>query len=247
MQRKDLGRTNDVTDLELSWEDPLRRYAELLASYSAARLTGSREAKELYDLHVKDSLHSVPLLPETGRIVDVGSGGGLPGLVWAICRPDLAVTLLDSSRKKCRALLEMAAALNLENVSVVWERCEEHALSARERYALASARAVAHVGVLAEYLSPLVPRGGCLLAFKGPRGAEELAEVESKEESKEESKGGNKRESKWQELGLSPPQLLPYGPRDRNYFFVLWEKTLPCPSCYPRRPGLALSKHWWKG
>lgn len=209
---------------------PLRRYSELLASYSAARLTGSREAKELYDLHVKDSLHSVSLLPEAGSVIDVGSGGGLPGIVWAICRPDLAVTLLDSSRKKCRALSDISAALNLQNVSVVWERCEEHALSARERYSLASARAVAHAGVLAEYLSPLAQRGGRLFAFKGPKGADELAEVGDK----------------WKELGLSRPRILPYGSGDRKYFFVIWEKNTPCPSAYPRKPGLALLKNWWK-
>ncbi|MDR1377251.1 MAG: 16S rRNA (guanine(527)-N(7))-methyltransferase RsmG [Synergistaceae bacterium] len=220
----------DIADLESLREAPLRRYAELLASYSAARLTGSREAEELYDLHVKDSLHSVFLLPEAGGVIDVGSGGGLPGIVWAICRPDLAVTLLDSSRKKCRALSDFAATLGLQNVSVVWGRCEEHAFSARERYALASARAVAHAGVLAEYLSPLVERGGHLLAFKGPKGADELAEAGDK----------------WDKLGLSRPRLLPYGPDGRKYFFVIWEKKAPCPSAYPRKPGLALSKSWWR-
>jgi 16S rRNA (guanine527-N7)-methyltransferase len=172
----------------------------------------------------------VPLLPEAGKVVDVGSGGGLPGMVWAICRPDLAVTLLDSSRKKCRALSEIAAALNLQNISVAWERCEEHALSVRESYSLAAARAVAHAGVLAEYLSPLVEKGGCLFAFKGPKGVEELAEV-----------GGA-----WNRLGLGPPRLHPYGPQDRNYFFVIWKKNAPCPSAYPRKPGLALLKNWWR-
>jgi 16S rRNA (guanine527-N7)-methyltransferase len=231
MKKEDvLDVTRGVKDLELSWEESLRRYAELLASYSAARLTGSRDAKELYDLHVKDSLHSVPLLPETGKVIDVGSGGGLPGMVWAICRPDLAVTLLDGSRKKCRALMDMAAALNLQNVSVVWERCEEHALSQRERYSLASARAVAHLGVLAEYLSPLVEKGGRLFAFKGPKGVEELAEVGVA----------------WNTLGLSSPRLLPYGSEDRNYFFVIWEKNAPCVSAYPRKPGAALLKNWWR-
>ncbi|MDR1978095.1 MAG: 16S rRNA (guanine(527)-N(7))-methyltransferase RsmG [Synergistaceae bacterium] len=222
---------SNVKDMESLWEGSLRRYSELLASYTAARLTGSRKAEELYDLHVRDSLYSAPLLPEMGEVIDVGSGGGLPGIVWAICRPDLGVTLLDSSRKKCRALLEIAAALDLKNVSVVWERCEEHALTARERYSLASARAVAHAGVLAEYLSPLVQRGGRLFAFKGPKGVDELAEVEN---------------AQWGKLGLTPPQFLPYGPEDRSYFFALWSKKAPCPSAYPRKPGLALSKNWWR-
>jgi 16S rRNA (guanine527-N7)-methyltransferase len=222
----------EIIKLESLWGEKLRRYAELLASYAAARLTGSRDVEELYNLHVRDSLYSVPLLPKAGKVIDVGSGGGLPGMVWALCRPDLSVTLLDSARKKCRALSEMAKELKLENVSVIWGRCEEHALVARETYALVEARALAHTGVLAEYLSPLAAPGGRLLAFKGPKGLEELEEL---------TEAGNK----WDELALSSPDLIPYGPQDRSYFFVIWKKKAPCPLTYPRKPGLALSKSWW--
>ena len=216
-------------ELEQKWEGFLRRYAALLASYDAARLTGSHDAGELYDLHVMDSLHSVDLLPGTGKVIDVGSGGGLPGMVWAICRADLNVTLLDSARKKCRAMSEIAAALSLSNVSVVWGRCEEHALQERESYVFASARALAHVGVVAEYLSPLVARGGKLVAFKGPKGVKELEEVGDK----------------WKTIGLSTPTVLPYGDKERNYFFVIWEKIFRTPPSYPRKPGVASVKNWW--
>jgi 16S rRNA (guanine527-N7)-methyltransferase len=234
--------------LEREREAPLRRYAEILASCSAARLTGTRGAEELYGLHIRDCLHSVPLLPRPAglRVVDVGSGGGLPGIVWAICRPDLSVTLLDSVGKKCRAMEEMAAELGLSNVSVVRSRCEEHAAEGRgrENYAFAAARALAHAGVLAEYLSPLVSRGGRLAAFKGPKGEEELREVGDR----------------WAALGLSRPRLIPYNPEaarppdetpeggaPRSYFFAVWEKNKPCPASYPRRPGLATPKNWWPG
>ena len=219
----------DALKLEKAWEEPLHRYSELLASCSVARLTGSRDADEIYELHIRDSLYSVPLLPEEGEVIDVGSGGGLPGVVWAICRPGLSVTLLDSVRKKCAALRDIAAALELKNISTVWGRCEEYALSARERYSFAAARALAHAGVVAEYLAPLVARGGRLIAFKGPKGAAELEEVGEK----------------WNRLGLSQPRVLSYA-EGRNYFFVVWEKNSPCPSFYPRKPGLALSKNWWK-
>jgi 16S rRNA (guanine527-N7)-methyltransferase len=153
-------------------------------------------------------------------------------MVWAICRPDLSVTLLDSVHKKCRALSDIAAALSLENISVVWGRCEEHALVMRERYALGSARALAHAGVVAEYLSPLVRPGGNLVAFKGPKGIEELEEI---------CAAGH---GKWNILGLSEPRILPYS-EDRNYSFVVWDKIASCSSAYPRKPGLALSKNWW--
>jgi 16S rRNA (guanine527-N7)-methyltransferase len=176
-----------------------------------------------------DSLWSAPLLPASGSVVDVGSGGGFPGMVWAICRPDLSVTLLDSVRKKCRATEEIASALGLSNVTVVWGRCEEHARDARERYVFASARALASVGVLAEYLSPLVAVAGRLLAFKGPKGAGELEEIGDK----------------WGTLGLSRPQVLPYGPEDHSFSFIVWNKIAPLRSAYPRRPGAALAKSWW--
>jgi 16S rRNA (guanine527-N7)-methyltransferase len=235
-----------IDRLEREWKAPLRRYAEILASCAAVRLTGTRDAEEIYGLHVRDCLHSVPLLPGTpsSKVIDVGSGGGLPGMVWAVCRPDLSVTLLDSAGKKCRAMESIAAELGLSNVSVVWGRGEEYALGARarENYALAAARAVAHAGVLAEYLSPLISLGGHLLAFKGPKGEEELREVGDR----------------WPALGLSRPRTIPYRleaayPRGaepektpRNYFLVVWEKNAPCPSAYPRRPGLAGTKNWWK-
>jgi 16S rRNA (guanine527-N7)-methyltransferase len=223
-----------ASELEQKWEEPLRRYADLLASYGAARLTGSRNPSELYDLHVKDSLHSVGLLPRTGKVIDVGSGGGLPGMVWAICRPDLDVTLLDSTKKKCHAMSEIAAELELNNVSVVWARCEEHALCERERYAFASARALAHAGVVAEYLAPLVKRGGKIAAFKGPKGIKELEEIGDK----------------WNIIGLSDPVIMPYvgntnDDEVRNYFFVIWEKLFPTPKLYPRKPGTAQAKSWW--
>ena len=225
-----------VKNLEATWGKTLLSYAKILASCVAVRLTGSRDAEELYEFHIRDSLYSVPLLPEApadkgdSKVIDVGSGGGLPGMVWAICRPDLRVTLLDSARKKCDALREIAAELDLKNVSIVWERCEDHALSAREHYAFASARALAHTGVLAEYLSPLVAQGGSLAAFKGPKGPEELREVGSV----------------WNTLGLSEPRILRYGSEERSYAFVLWEKIAPCPRSYPRKSGMALSKFWWQ-
>lgn len=218
-----------VEELERAWEAPLRRYAEILAR-SDIRLTGTRDAEKIYDLHVRDSLRSVPLLPGAGRVIDVGSGGGLPGVVWAVCRPGLSVTLLDSAGKKCRASEAAAGELGLANVSVVWGRCEDYAKDARETFALAGARALAHAGVLAEYLSPLVAPGGRLLAFKGPKGAAELREV-----------GG-----RWSALGLGAPRALPYGPEDRDCVFVLWDKIAPCSRAYPRKAGTAGVKNWWK-
>ncbi|MDR1740529.1 MAG: 16S rRNA (guanine(527)-N(7))-methyltransferase RsmG [Synergistaceae bacterium] len=204
----------------------LRRYAGALSA-SPIRLTGTRDAGEIYDVHVMDCLRSLPFLPcGPSRVIDVGSGGGLPGLVWAICRSDISVTLLDSVRKKCTATEAIIAALGVKNVSVVWARCEEYAArpGVRESYALAAARAVAHTGVLAEYLSHLVAVGGRLLAFKGPKAEAEIEEIEK-------IAGTGKH---WGALGLKAPEVIPYG--DGGHRFVLWEKIahLSRPRKYPR-------------
>lgn len=215
--------------LERQWRAPLTRYAELLSGCLSARLTGTRGTAELYDLHVRDCLESVPLLPASGPVIDVGSGGGLPGVVWAVCRPDLRVALLDSVAKKCRAVEEIVRALGLENVEILCERSEDTARTRREAFRLAAARAVARAGIAAEYLSPLVAVGGRLLTFKGPKVGEELGEVRGR----------------WRRLGLAEPVVRPYGPEESSRCFVTWEKTAPCPREYPRRAGTASMKGWW--
>ncbi|GHV40843.1 ribosomal RNA small subunit methyltransferase G [Synergistales bacterium] len=220
-------------DLELQWKEGLHRYAEALSACVSVRLTGPREASGIY-AHILDCLFSVPLLPPSGAVIDVGSGGGLPGVVWAITRPDLSVTLLDSARKKCQAAQGLVSSLGLSNVSVVCRRCEEYALISREVFSLAAARAVTHAGVLCEYLSPLTKVGGRLLAFKGPKGGAELRETESK-----------RGDDSWTAIGLTKPEIIPYGDSDQSRVFVIWDKKAPCPARFPRRAGIAEAKKWW--
>ena len=216
-------------EIEETHRAVLRRYADLLASCTTARLTGTRGAEELYSLHVADCLESVPFLPPAGQVLNLGSGGGLPGLIWAICRPDLRILLLDSVGKKCRAVQEIAEALALSNVTVLCTRSEEAARTRRESFALAGARAVASAGVTAELLSPFVEVGGVLLTFKGPKLDAELAEVHGR----------------WQGLGLRAPLIYGYGGPESSRRLVLWEKAWPCPRAYPRPAGAASMKGWW--
>ncbi|MBQ9897266.1 MAG: 16S rRNA (guanine(527)-N(7))-methyltransferase RsmG, partial [Synergistaceae bacterium] len=160
----------------------LIKYSELLASCTSVRLTGTRDAKEILDTHIQDGLEALKFLPETSgsEIIDVGSGGGLPGIVWAICRPDLNIILLDSVGKKCRASQEIIDNLNLKNIKVICSRSEDFAKLNREKFNLACARAVADAGVTAELLSPLVKVGGSLLTFKGAKLNQELEQVNNK-------------------------------------------------------------------
>ncbi|MBQ7155075.1 MAG: 16S rRNA (guanine(527)-N(7))-methyltransferase RsmG [Synergistaceae bacterium] len=205
----------------------LYRYAELLASCTRARLTGTRGADEIYALQVEDCLPSAEYLPESGKVIDVGSGGGLPGIVWAVLRPDLSITLLDSVAKKCEAVRGIVAELGVSNVEVVCSRSEEFARTHREKFDLAGARALASAGVCAELLAPLVKAGGRVLTFKGERVHEEISEVMDK----------------WGMLGLGRPSVNFYGGESKC--MVLWEKEKPCPKVYPRREGLAGMRHFW--
>ncbi len=220
-----------VSQLLSRHEDALRHYGELLASYKGRiRLTGPADPEILWKEHILDCLASVPLLPPEGKIIDVGSGGGLPGLVWALCRPDLEVILLDSVRKKCGALAALAADLGLANVAIAWSRVEDYARANREVFDLAGCRALASAGILVEYLSPLVKTGGTILAFKGPSWHDEAAPLEGK----------------WARLRLSAPRLIPYEREEKKLFFVLWTKTAPCPADFPRKAGTAEKLFWWR-
>ncbi|MDR1965129.1 MAG: 16S rRNA (guanine(527)-N(7))-methyltransferase RsmG [Synergistaceae bacterium] len=210
----------------------LKRYAELLsASNARARLTGPADPEVILGELVADALHALPWLekfPSASRFADVGTGGGLPGIVWAICRPDMAGVLIDSVGKKISIVKEIAESLNLSNVTAVNARSEDFARSARESFDIATARAVADARVLAEYLSPLVRTGGRLIAFKGRNAANEL----------------DVPEAKWKILGLGPPSLARYSVMGKELNLVIWEKISECPKRFPRRPGEARKKPW---
>ncbi len=211
-------------------EARLRRYVSLLAKANElARLTGPSDEETLWRAHVADCASALPLLPARGAVIDVGTGGGLPGIVWAVCRPGLNVTLLDSITRKCALVEKIAAAMGLSNVTVVCSRSEDYAKKYAERFDAAAARAVCASGVLAEYLTPFVRRGGKLLAFKGPKAAEELAPAAGK----------------WKALGLSEPRLVSYELEDMERFVVVWDKAGATPKGIPRRPGMAEKFPWY--
>ncbi|MDR3321835.1 MAG: 16S rRNA (guanine(527)-N(7))-methyltransferase RsmG [Synergistaceae bacterium] len=207
----------------------LRQYAGLLSAANArARLTGPSDPGVLYDEHIADALPAVALLPKGCSFVDVGTGGGLPGLVWCLCRQDVSGVLLDSVGKKTALLAEMTSELGCRNTEVVNMRSEDFARLRRESFDAATARAVADARVLAEYLSPLVRVGGKLIVFKGSGARAELG-----------------TSVKWETLGLSAPELRGYSTAGRKMFLVIWEKTRPCGARYPRKAGAAAKAPWW--
>ena len=122
----------------------------------------------------------LPFLPkEPHRLADVGSGGGVPGLVLAIVRPDVQVLLIEATKKKADFLASAAKELNLVNVTVDPRRAERPAHSPlRESFDIVAARAVGTLDILVEWLLPLVKIGGAVLVMKGPKGIEELRQAE---------------------------------------------------------------------
>lgn len=154
--------------------------AFLLAMNEHVNLTAITEPTEAWSRHVLDALTIAPLLadlPAGARLLDVGSGGGVPGIPLAIARPDLHVTLLDATEKKVAFLRAVVAELGLTNVDAVCGRAEDVDLGAT--FDVVAARAVAKLPTLLGWTAPFAKRGGRLLLIKGER-----AEIELKEAAK---------------------------------------------------------------
>jgi 16S rRNA (guanine527-N7)-methyltransferase len=150
----------------------------LLHSARLFNLTAIHDRTLAWERHVLESLRLLPLLGPGNSLIDVGSGGGLPGLVLAIARPDLSVTLLEATGKKARFLEQTASALKLDNVSVLCDRAEAVGApgsAQREGFDIVTARAVAPMRVLLELMVPLARVSGLLVCVKGEKAVDELA------------------------------------------------------------------------
>jgi 16S rRNA (guanine527-N7)-methyltransferase len=147
-------------------------YRDLLLRWNATiNLVSGRTAVDIDQRHVADSLQLVPLLPEEGPIADLGSGGGLPGLVIAAALPDRDVHLVESDRRKAAFLVEAAAAMGLKQVKVHAERIEQARLPP---LVAVTARALASLDRLLGFAAPLLAPGGIALFPKGRAAEEEL-------------------------------------------------------------------------
>jgi 16S rRNA (guanine527-N7)-methyltransferase len=201
----------------------LARYLGLLLEANTRfNLTAITDPLEAWLRHMLDSLTLAPLIAsaEAGRVLDVGSGGGLPGIPLAIALPEVEFTLLEATGKKARFLQETAAALGLGNVRVVNERAEtagqdHHAH--RERYDIVIARAVGRLPVLLELTVPFARVGGLVLAMKGAQAQAELAEAK-------------------QALHLLHAHAIDARPTSTGVIVVI-EKQRKTPRAYPRSPG----------
>lgn len=208
----------------------------LLWATERINLTAIRDPEQAWHKHILDGLTLLPVLaelPAGARLADVGSGGGVPGLVVAIARPDLHLTLIESTGKKVGFLRGTIRALGLTNVEVVQGRSEDlgqergartdaagesrRSGAFRESFDAVIARAVGPLSVVAELTVPLCAIGGMTLLVKGERAADELAQARKALEALHAVHEGN----------LQTPTGT----------IVVLGKRSATPRVYPRAPG----------
>ena len=154
--------------------------ARLLETNKVMNLTAITEPEDVARLHLLDCAALAAQLDLSGkRVIDVGTGAGFPGMVLAILTPDARFTLLDSLGKRVDFLREVCEQLGLKNVTCVHARAEEFAAGHRERFDIATSRAVAQLNVLSELTLPLVKVGGLFAAMKSTSTDEEIAAARS--------------------------------------------------------------------
>lgn len=158
-------------DLPDAAQHKLLAFRDLLLKWNRTyNLTALRDPEQAVSHHLLDSLAVLPHVG-AGALLDVGSGGGLPGIPLAIARPELAVTLVDAVQKKVTFLQQAVIELGLKNVAVHHARVEEM----RGQYAQISSRAFADLARLVGLTRHLLEPGGCWLAMKGVRPDGEIA------------------------------------------------------------------------
>jgi len=217
----DRARAHGV-DLSGELGEKLGRYlGRLIATNQEFNLTAIDDVDEAWERHILDSLSLVPDLtdlPQGARVVDVGSGGGLPALPLALALPSLDFTLLEATGKKALFLRETAAMLKLDHVHVVTDRAETFGHTPeRQRFDVATARAVSRLPVLLELTLPLVRVNGRVLAIKGEQAELEVQEARAA-------------------LAVLKAEVKSVR-RTETGTVLRIEKIGSTPSKYPRRPG----------
>jgi 16S rRNA (guanine527-N7)-methyltransferase len=190
-------------------------------------LTAIDDLDEAVERHLADSLAALvlPCVRDAGSLIDIGSGGGFPGLALAEALSQCAVTLNESERRKAEWLVRASA--RFPNVRVVPLRSEEHAQVERETYECVTARAVGALPVVLELAAPLVAPEGVVVAWRAGRDADAEA-------------AGALAAA---ELGLQPEevrQVTPFPGADRHLH--VFRKVSRTPPRYPRRPGRAAKR-----
>lgn len=204
----------------------------ILSWNEKVNLTNITDPAEFRIKHNADSLMCVdfPEFQEAESVIDVGTGGGFPGIPLAVYAPDKHFTLLDSLNKRLRIIDELAGELEINNITLVHGRAEDIAKKPehREKYDLCVSRAVSNLATLLEYCLPFIRVGGYLLAYKGP-GAEEEAKDAEKALKILGGSITDIRQTSMEEYGL-------------DHRILVIKKVRNTPKAYPRKAGTPLKE-----
>lgn len=214
-------------EIELTKEqiEKYYNYMSLLLEWNEKiNLTAIIEPREIILKHFVDSLTIAKYIKDDEKLIDVGTGAGFPGIPLSIVKENTDIVLLDSLNKRINFLQEVKENLKLENIKTIHGRAEEFGKNKKERekYDIATSRAVAPLNILLEYLLPLVKVGGRAICMKGSN----IEEVENAKNALEILGG---KIEKIEEI------TLPNSDIKRNIIIV--EKVKNTPLKYPRKPG----------
>ena len=220
---KELGIT--LSDTQIS---QLVRYARLLQEWSQKmNLTAIKDDEGIVTKHFLDSLSAIKTGYVSGRVIDVGTGAGFPGLVLKIAMPEIKLTLLDSLNKRLTFLKAVCDDLGMDDVEFIHARAEDFAMKPgyRAGFDTVVSRAVAKMETLAEWCIPYLREGGYFLALKGPAADEEIV--------------GAKRAITI--MGGDAPKTvevqIPY--TDLNHRIICIKKVRQTPMRFPRKKAIA--------
>ena len=176
------GRNLELPTLDDTLVEKLFALTERMLEVNLSmNLTAITDVDAVILRHYVDSLTVSKYIPQGASVIDVGCGAGFPSLPLAIFRPDLAITSLDGTAKRIEYVRSTANLLGLDNINAIAGRAEEYAKMAdfREKFDIATARAVANLPVLTELCLPFVKIGGSFVAMKAQQASQELALSES--------------------------------------------------------------------
>lgn len=189
-------------DVSPAQQDKLMDYLALMFKWNAVyNLTSLRDPMQMVTHHLLDSLAAVPAFATAHNVLDVGSGGGLPGIVLAIVRPDMKVSMIDTVHKKTAFLTQVKAELGLVNVTVYTARVEQ--LQVSDKFDVITSRAFADLSDFVNWSCHLLADGGRYIALKG---------VAPKDEQE-------RLPAEWKVTGLEPLQVPRLG-AERHLVFI---------------------------
>lgn len=189
-------------DVSEAQQGQLMDYLQLMAKWNAVyNLTSLRDPMQMVTHHLLDSLAAVPAFAGARNVLDVGAGGGLPGIVLAITRPDMKVSMIDTVHKKTAFLTQVKAELGLANVSVYTMKVQD--LEVSDKFDVITSRAFADLSDFVEWSGHLLAEGGRFIALKGVAPSEERERLPGQ----------------WKVTGLQPLQVPRLG-AERHLVFI---------------------------